>query len=177
MRSNQLGKKIQNSGGFPATEMSPQYSLPIPSVYCLEIWIVFHKCGESTLFSRHIISVLLEEYQVWNVCISCVFSRVQPMWFHKSQRWHGGHFMTAGPAKEGVTQENQTVITALCPVFIPVLNLLYFTVHSWMAGHHEKKQTVITALCPDFSLLPLPNLPLHCVQNSPSCQLTLIYCS
>ena len=57
MRLNQLGKKIQNSGGFPATEMSPQYSLPIPSVYCLEIWIVFHKCGESTLFSRHIFNM------------------------------------------------------------------------------------------------------------------------
>ena len=69
--------------------------------------------------------------------------------------------MTAGPAKEGVTQEKQTVITVLCPDFslLPVPNLLYFTVHSWMAGHHEKKQTVITALCPVFSLIVilLPN--------------------
>ena len=159
MRLNQLGKKIQNSGGFPATEMSPQYSLPIPSVYCLEIWIGFHNCGwASLIFQTFNISVLLE---VWNVGISCVYSSVQSMWFHKSQRCHGGHFMTAGPAKEGVTQENQTVITALCPVFslLPVPNLLYFTVHSWMAGHHEKKQTVITALCPVFSLIVilLPN--------------------
>ena len=38
-------RKFRILGRFSATEMPPQYSLPISSVYCLEIWIVFHKCS------------------------------------------------------------------------------------------------------------------------------------
>ena len=60
--------------------------------------------------------------------------------------------MTAGPPEEGVAQEKQTVITALCPASHLYHCLTYSTLHS-LAGlqdntNGEKSQTVITALCP-----------------------------
>ena len=60
--------------------------------------------------------------------------------------------MTAGPAKEGVAQEKQTVITALCPASHSYHCLTYSTLHSLVGlqdnTNGEKSQTVITALCP-----------------------------
>ena len=146
-------------------------SVFLPHSFCL-------LSGNFRLFSTNVVdpdNFILQTYitqpslkpkQVSNVGISCVFSCVQSMWFHKSQRWlGGGHFMTAGPVEEGVTQEKQTVISVSSLTF-SYIYLLYFTFHSLtfsytyltyfslhlIAGllettHGEKSQKVITAYC------------------------------
>ena len=105
---------------------------------------------DNFILQTYITQPFLKPKQVSNVGISCVFSCVQSMWFHKSQRWLGGHFMTAGPVEEGVTQEKQIVITVSSLTF-SYTYLLYFSLHL-IAGllettHGEKSQKVITANC------------------------------
>ena len=106
---------------------------------------------DNFILQTYITQPFLKPKQVSNVGISCVFSCVQSMWFHKSQRWLGGHFMTAGPVEEGVTQEKQTVITVSSLTF-SYIYLLYFSLHLIArlleTAHGEKSQTIITALYP-----------------------------
>ena len=113
--------------------MPPQYSFPIPSVYCLEIldcfpqmWLIRHFLY-SIIHSKHS-SRTIPSFKRWHflcvfMCAVNVISQVTAV------AW--GHFMTAGPVEEGVTQEKQTVITALCPALpsltLALLTLLYIS--------------------------------------------------